>query len=69
MTTDMHTDLTLEIEIVQEKIATQHFVIKSSGHDDVATGKAAARLRELHSLLAKLQAHLTEAEPLTTGRL
>ena len=69
MTLEPHADLALEIEIVQEKIATQHFVIKSSGHDDVATGKAAARLRELHSLLAKLQAHLAETKPLTAERL
>ena len=68
MTTTAQNPIVAEIEIVQEKIATQHFVIKSS-NDDLSVGAAAARLRELHEQLTALQAYLTQAPPLSAARL
>lgn len=66
---DVRHDIKTEIELVQEHIATQHFVIKSSGHDEIAVGAAARRLRELNDKLTTLQAELTGAPPLTAERL
>ncbi|MBV9347830.1 MAG: hypothetical protein JOZ70_02500 [Pseudolabrys sp.] len=66
---DVRHDIATEIELVQERIATQHFVIKSSGHDEIAVGAAAARLRELNEKLVALQAELIDAPALSLARL